>query len=184
MKQKIPKKITPTYLENSALFYLQRFATSVANFRTVMKRKIDKSCAFHEVSPVEYYPLIENLIERYTKVGLLNDEVFTQSKVNSFRRRGDSKKMITQKLLSKGLGFDAIEAGLEKHASELDEDYDGHAEMIAAKAYIKRRRLGAYRSQENEETQQKDLASLARAGYSYDTAKKALDLVKESINPE
>lgn len=184
MKQKIPKKITPTYLENAALFYLQRFATSVANFRTVMHRKIDKSCAFHETNPREFYPVVEDLIERYTKVGLLNDAVFTQSKVNSFRRRGDSAKMITQKLLAKGLDHDIIEAGIDNHAEELDTD----AEMAAARNYIKRRRIGAYRSaknnEQNEALHQKDLASLARAGYSYDTAKKALDLVRETLNSE
>jgi len=50
-----------------------------------------------------------------------------------------------------------------------------HEELEAARAYARKRRLGAYRSPEKRaEYRQKDLASLARQGFSFDIAKQAL----------
>jgi regulatory protein len=49
------------------------------------------------------------------------------------------------------------------------------AELEAARAYVRKRRLGPHRSPEKRaEYRQKDLASVARQGFSFDIAKKAL----------
>ena len=49
------------------------------------------------------------------------------------------------------------------------------AELEAARAYVRIRRLGPYRSADaRDEYRQKDLAALARQGFSFDTAKQAL----------
>ena len=42
-----PRRITPSYLENAALFYLERYATSVAHFRRVLMNKVRRSARFH-----------------------------------------------------------------------------------------------------------------------------------------
>lgn len=179
MKQRKPRKITPSYLENSALFYLQRYATSVENFHQVMKRKIDRSCLFHEEAPAQHYPLINDLIEKFKRAGLLDDNVYAQSKARSLRRKGSSTRMIEQTLRTKGVDDVTIDHAITETDTELgftnkDPDFE------SAKAYIKRRRLGIYRKRKDDRSDQKDLASLARAGYSYYMAKKALDSIKES----
>ena len=56
----------------------------------------------------------------------------------------------------------------------IEEDFEINNELASAIRYIKRRRLGVYRTRKNERSNEKDLASLARAGDSYDIAKKAL----------
>ena len=54
-------------------------------------------------------------------------------------------------------------------------DDTAKTELDAATRYIRRRRLGHYRTKgKAEDFYEKDLAALARAGFSYDVAKKAL----------
>lgn len=168
---KAPRKITPQYLENAALFYLQRFATSAGNFRAVMKRKIDKSCRFHKTEPADFYPLLDKLVERYISAGLLNDEVFAKAKTATLRRQGRSRQAITAKLQMKGLAAKDIDNAF----AETDTSED--AELQAALQMTKRKKIGRYRVKPltDIKDKQKEMAALARAGFSFDTAKRALD---------
>lgn len=169
MNKKQPKKISETYLQNAALYYLQRYATSAENLRRVLHRKIDRSCRFHGLEPRPFYPFVETLLERYKTSGLLNDTQFAEARVSSFRRQGLSKQAILSKLSVKGLSAADIEQALSKADAETED-----AELSAAKAYIKRKRLGVHRTKETENPLAKDLASLARAGFSYAVAVRAL----------
>ena len=167
---KQPKKITSSYLENAALYYLQRFATSTKNFKTVLKRKIDKSCAFHKTNPADFYPLVDKLAERYEATGLLNDPVFARAKTATLRRQGKSQRAIEAKLQHKGLSKNDISAAL----TEIDESVT--AELDAAVAFVKRKKLGIGRKEP-----QKELAAMGRAGFSYEIARKALAFEEEEI---
>jgi regulatory protein len=59
-------------------------------------------------------------------------------------------------------------AGLEEELPD--------AEFAAARAYAKRRRLGAYRARRDEtpERRRKDLMAMARSGFALDLARRAL----------
>lgn len=177
--RKQPRKLSARYLENAALYYLQRYATSTENFRRVMRRKIDRSCAFHQTQPDEFYTVIEDLIKRYISVGLLNDQVFADAKVSSLRRQGRSKRDILAKLQNKGLKPAEIETALAARDAEIEEDdAEGTpAELIAARRLAKRKKLGAYNPHPptDPKARQKELAALARAGFSYDICRLALE---------
>ena len=55
--------------------------------------------------------------------------------------------------------------------SALSKDYKNH-ERVAAIRFAKRRRLGPFQKKElNEETRKKHMATMARAGFSYEIAK-------------
>ncbi len=165
---KQPKKISARYLENAALYYLQRFATSSENFKTVLRRKIDKSCLFHKTDPAEFYPVVDRLAERYIATGLLNDPVFARAKTSTLRRQGKSQKAIEAKLQHKGLSKTDIANAL----TEIDESET--AELDAAIALVKRKKLGIGRKEA-----QKELAVLGRAGFSFEIARKALSYKEE-----
>lgn len=166
-KQKQPRRISSQYLENAALYYLQRYATSAANFRRVMRRKIQRSCTFHKTDPEEFYPLVDALVTRYIAAGLLNDKGFAEARVSSLRRQGRSKSAIVAKLAAKGLGRAEVEAALEGHDGEASEA----AELAAAMKLAKKKKLG---NAEDPKQRQKELAVLARAGFSFDIAQAAL----------
>lgn len=173
-KRRAPRKITQTYLENAGLYYLGRYASSTANFRRVMKRKIDRSARHHEQDAEQFYPLLEEIISRYQSSGLLNDAQYSFAKVRSLRARGTSERMIHAKLSQKGLSSDEIAAAIEQHAKEEDADHKDETERAAAEKYARKRRLGPYRIPPDPDRYDKDMAAMARAGFSFDMVKTIL----------
>ena len=170
-----PKKITETYLHNSGLYYLQRFAASSAQFRKVMMRKVYKSCRHHTDQDEEACAaMVDEVIGKFQQAGLLNDDLYARGSVFSLRRQGKSKRAITAKLSQKGVDEDLIEEKLHAHAQE---SHTEDAEFEAALIHARKKKLGPYRRDEEYDAQ-KELASLARAGFSYDVARRVLDSQK------
>lgn len=170
--RKPPKKITPDYLHNAGLAYLQRFPTSSGNFRSVMMRKVDRSCRHHpEQDRDACAAMVENVIVKFRDMGLLNDEAYLRGMVNSLRRRGVSAMAIKAKLAAKNLPGDTIAAALSDYAEN-----GGADELGAALLMTRKRRIGPFRPSSKEENRDKELATLARAGFSYDIAGKALSM--------
>lgn len=155
-------------LDNAALHYLGRFASSSANLRRVLLRKVARN-AERDEDREKGAQLIEELIARYLRSGLLNDQSFAAQAAASLARRGASRFSIRGKLAQKGVGAELVKETLKA----LDEE--GDPEITAACALARRRRLGPYR-QANLRAQwrQKDLAALARAGFSLDIARRIL----------
>lgn len=171
---KKPKKITQSYLHNAGLYYLQRFPSSAANFRAVMMRKIKRSCMVHPDQDLEQCAqMLENIVQSFTELGLLNDELYTRGIVTSLRRRGKSARAIQGYLRSKGLLADMIEKAMHDHDSETHNNA-GEAELEAALTFARKKRIGPYRGT-READHQKELGRMARAGFSYDTSRRVLD---------
>jgi regulatory protein len=170
-ERKAPKKISKKYLENAALYYLQRYATSAENLRRVLMRKVKKSCAFHQVPVEDFAPLVDELVTRYMSVGLVDDTVFARARVTSLRRQGLSKQAIMARLQAKGLSKTQIESALRL----VDEEHED-PEMAAAIACARRKKLGPWRKKPltDPKDRQKELAALGRAGFSYEIARRAL----------
>jgi regulatory protein len=170
-KKRAPKKITERSLKNVALYYLQRYASSSANLKSVLMRRVYRSSAHHGSSMDEGEALVDGVVIRLQELGLLNDAAFAEAQAISLHRRGNSQRAIKMKLFQKGLGGDDI--GTAIHA--LEEEFED-AEFIAAAALVRRRRLGPYRDDEvRKELYEKDLTALARAGFSYDIAKQVVE---------
>lgn len=175
--KKPPKKITEKYLYNSGLAYLQRFPASVPHFRRVMGRKIDKSCNYHKDQDRESCAtLLDSAIQQFERMGLLNDEAYLSGMINSLRRRGLSKQAILSKLGMKGLPKENILETLRLHDEQAGTD--GNADLAAAVLLTRRKRIGAYRRSEDGD-RNKELAALARAGFGFDIAQKAIGLSQD-----
>ena len=170
-ERKAPKKISKTYLENAALYYLQRYATSAENLKRILLRKVKRSCAFHQTAVEDFAPLVEDLVARYINVGLVDDRTFAQAKVTSLRRQGHSGRSIIARLQVKVLTTAQIEAAMKNIDAEHED-----AEVAAAHAYVRRKKLGPYRKRTITDPKdlQKELASMGRAGFSYEVARRAL----------
>ena len=169
---KPPKKITETYLTNSGKFYLERFPASTEQFRRVMTRKINKSCKAHaDQNPETCFAALDSVIRKFQEIGFLNDMGYAAGLARSLKNRGWPRSRILMRLKEKGIPVEIIEEAVEEAAP--DEDF--HNALI----WIKRKRLGAYAT--TEKNQDKSLAALARAGFDYHTASRALDLSKEEI---
>lgn len=187
-KKKAPRKISKRYLQNAAMAYLSRFASSSENLRRIMMRRITKSCAYHGEDEGQYIPLLDDLIERYIESGLLDDAAYARGVAVSQRRRGASKRMITAKLKQKGLTTEQVETALEQANAELLDEHDDNpeglsAETLSAMKFARRRRIGPYRRDNRQDYRQKDLAALGRAGFSYETARQVIEWAPERPLP-
>ncbi len=166
---KLRKKITASYLENSGAYYLQRFAASSMRFRQVMTRKIDLSCRDHpEQNREDCLALLDTLITKFIDLGYLNDQSFAKGLFYSLSLRGYSRQKILVHMKMKGVP--------EHEISECLGAEDSEHELAMAIRYIKRKKLGAFSMRDVENGHQKALASLARNGFGYDIASKALEL--------
>ncbi len=168
---RVPGKATLKHLENVALWYLRRFAASAESLRRVLLRRVEKSARAHETDRAAGAEMVEDIIARYRKTGLLDDTVFARARAASLHRRGVSRRAIRAKLMAKGVGAQDIDAALAALAREAAEP-----DLAAAATYVRRRRIGPWRAPDLRDThRERDLAALARQGFDYDTARRVIE---------
>ncbi|MDG5495789.1 RecX family transcriptional regulator [Niveispirillum sp. BGYR6] len=176
------RRVTPEYLDRAALHYLERFASSSANLRRLLLRRVMASAQAHDTDPAQGAEWVEALIARYLRSGLLNDGLYAEMKARGLQRRGGSTRAIRQKLRAKGLEDAEVDAAM----GELEGAETGEADLAAAIAYARRRRLGGFRPDRGLDAdaararRDKDIAALARAGFDLETAR----LVINADDPE
>lgn len=160
-------KQTQQRMFNRALFYLQRFAATEKHLATVLQRQLDNKARKGEEIPPEASTWIAPTVEKCVALGLVNDRVFAEGRLNTLRRQGRSTNYIKQHMQQKGVPAEMIAALLVDTADD---------ELEAAIRHVARKRLGRDPSPEGR---QKDLAKLARAGFSFQIAKHALSASAE-----
>ena len=79
-KRRGPRKATPKHLENAALHYLGRFASSAANLKRVLMRKVQRSARFHGTDVDEGRTTVERLVARFARAGLIDDEAYAAAR--------------------------------------------------------------------------------------------------------
>ena len=177
---KTPKKITETYLHNSGLYYLQRYAATVTQFRKIMQRKIDNSCRHHlDQDRESCAPLLDALVEKFVRAGLLNDDGFARASVTSLRRRGLSQRMILVKLQNKGLTETQIKAALATFNDENETDAKS-LELEGAMKLARKKKIGPY-SGGADYDRNKALGAFARAGFSMDVIRQILSMESDEL---
>lgn len=165
---------TEPELEAYAARYLARFDCTEQRLRTVLTRKLEASAAMAQQTLSS--AAVERLIDRFTTLGYLNDKRFSERLVEALRSRGASTRAIRERLRTRGVRVELVDELLKRTADTREDD------LAAAATFAKRRRLGVYRPVEQQkERYQRDLAALARAGFSFEVARRALALrVEES----
>ena len=153
------KKITPQRLKNIALYYLDRFDASSEKLRSVLKRRVQKAAMVGDEVPSDAHKWIDEIVHDMQHLGYVNDERFCENKVRQYLNAGKSNRYIMGKLSEAGIDSKMIQSFLPDN------------ELIQARVFVHKKRLG--------QDYQKDLARIARAGFSYDIAQKAL---KEDSN--
>ena len=151
-------------LENRALYYLQRFSSTRQGLGKVLLRKMRR----HEGAAFDAKAAagaVDALIVKLEQSGYVNDERFAESRTARLVRRGTSRRGIVAKLRGKGVNADLAQASI------VDVD-----DAAAAIAFAKRKRLGAFRvGDASADRKRKDIAAMARAGFSYGISKRALE---------
>ena len=178
MPEKKPavKPVTEKRLMNVALFYLEKYESSSENLRRLLQRRILRAEMKGVSVPAEARDWVEKVVAEVKRLGYVDDGRFALSVAEKYRKAGKSRKYICQKLTLAGIPADVQDDVL----SEFDGTESEDAELQAALLLVRKRKLGVFRPEEDRKAcRKKDLAALARAGFSYQTAVKALGVSEQ-----
>ena len=160
-------------LYEAALNHLARYATTQAGLRRVLMRRIDRWARLQPDAEAAE-PVIQAarlaadaVVTRLVDAGAVSDAAFAESRARGLARGGQSKRAIQMRLVSKGVPPD-----LARSVAESDPD----TELSAALVLARKRRIGPYRLHTDADTaiHMKELALMARSGFSRDIAERAL----------
>lgn len=157
-------------LMRMATHYLSRHSASTARLRDVLARKIAKRSLAGETDPPDaeaLAALVDPVVERLQRIGLLDDAAFARGRAASLAAKGRPAWRIKADL-SHGFGVDAAAVGLSDTLDALDA-------LRQATRWAQRRRLGPFRSSDRAGRRDRDIASLARAGFAVDIARAVID---------
>jgi regulatory protein len=165
------KQITPESLNEAALSYLERYVASSDHLRGVLMRRVRRAAKDQELDTDEARRWVDDIVERFRQVGLLNDEAYARGQARRLLRQGTSLRGIRLRLSAKGVHGGDIDQALETLTDEVVDP-----ELQAATTYARRRRLGPFGPPEGrDERRQKELGAMARAGFSFDMAQRVLE---------
>lgn len=154
-------------LEELALTYVARFATSAGRLAAYCRRKLRERghCGQAEGAPP---PDVAALVARFVARGFVDDAGFARAKSDGLLRRGYGARRVGEALRADGIA-EPLRAELAPGEA---------ARREAATAYARRRRLGPFAREPHGLTDralhQKQLAALLRAGHDSEHARHVL----------
>lgn len=156
-------------MEEMALAYVARFATSAARLQAYLARKLREQ-GWDGDEPGE--GVARALVDRFVERGYVDDAGFARMKAGSLLRRGYGARRIAQ-----ALGQDGIDAAIREEVAPDTADARG-----AALAYARKKGLGPFTRRGREEDgrlgpalREKQVAALLRAGHAMDAARAVVD---------
>lgn len=159
-----PRKIRPldpARLEELALSYVARFATSAAKLEGYLRRKLGErgwegQC---EADPA-------GIVQRFVTLGYVDDEAFARARSGGLLRRGYGPRRVSQALQQAGIGEDVRRQVASGEAEAR------HAALVMAR----KRRLGPFGSEKPDRAKrEKQMAAMLRAGHRLDYAVALID---------
>jgi regulatory protein len=158
---------TEASLHDAALAHLSRYAASRAALIKVLDRRCERWARAAEAT--EALPVLRQavraVVARLVEAGVVNDAAFAAGRVRSLGRSGRSRRAIAAHLAARGVAGDDASLALPD---------DPEAELAAALALARRRRLGPFRDKDAAADPRRELGVLARAGFPQDIAERAL----------
>lgn len=151
-------------LNELALRYVGRFATTRAKLRSYLARKIRERGWEGEREPD-----VAAIAERFAEQGYVNDASYALSKSQALTGRGFGKRRVAEALRAAGID-EEDGAAAQEHADE--------EAVSAALKFARRRRVGPYADSAPRDPRDKEkaLAAMIRAGHRFELAKAILAL--------
>ena len=153
-------------LDELALAYVGRFATTRAKLSTYLKRKIAER-GWAGGRPAE----IDSVVGRLERLGYVDDAAYALAKSRSLTGRGYGERRVRQALRAAGVG--------EEHSLQAREHASAEA-VEAALRFARRRRLGPFGGGvgggDERAVRERALAAMIRAGHDFALSKAILAL--------
>lgn len=168
-----PVPLDAARLNDLALAYVARFATSAGKLGDYLRRKLrERGWADGQDAPD-----IAALVDRFVRAGYVDDKAYARGKAQGLLRRGYGARRIDQ-----ALGAAGIAAPLREEARG-----GGHAARKAAVVMARKRRFGPFasaaadadddapRARIDPALREKQVAAMLRAGHPLEHARKVVD---------
>lgn len=165
-RRRVPRPLDAARLEELALAYVARFATSRAKLESYLARKLRERGWDGEGEPP-----VAALAERFVAAGYIDDAAFARARTGSLLRRGYGQRRVTQALGAAGIGEDVR---AEVRAGE-------GARRRAALTMARKRGFGPFGSVPRDghpmdrQAREKQIAAMLRAGHGLDSARELVD---------
>jgi regulatory protein len=151
-------------LNELALRYVGRFATTRAKLRSYLARKVcERGWNGARV------PDLAGIADRFSEQGYIDDRVYALTKAQSLTGRGYGKRRVAQALRA---------AGIEEDDGTAAHDHAEEEALLAAMRFARRRRIGPFATHASHDPKEREkaIAAMIRAGHSFDLARKILAL--------
>ncbi len=163
--RRVPTPLDSERLEEMALAYVARFATSAARLERYLKRKLRERGWDGAREPD-----LAALVGRYAELGYVDDEAYARARSCSLLRRGYGPRRVRQALGEAGIGEELREAIRPGE----------RAERRAALALARKRGFGPFAAEPPDRARrEKQLAAMLRAGHTLDSAREMVDAASE-----
>nr|AHN97798.1 hypothetical protein [uncultured bacterium lac82] len=162
-ERKPPRPLDPARLEELAVGYVGRFATTRAKLAQYLLRKLREK-GWEGPRP----PDIDPLVEKLARLGYVDDAAYALSKARSLGQRGYGERRVDMALR---------QAGVEESDGAPAKALASAGAAAAAIRYAQRRRLGPFAPQAVDRKQRdRALSAMIRAGHDFDLARRLIDL--------
>ncbi|CAD7034529.1 regulatory protein RecX [Pseudorhizobium halotolerans] len=163
----VPTARMLAWARNSALYRLSRRMMTEQELGSAVRRKAKQK--FEGITELQLQALAARAIDCGRQVGGLDDQAYSASRVRAGVRGGKSRRQIADTLRRKGVSNDTVTEVL------LDAD-----DLRAATAYARKRGFGPFRTAPADEKRlARELASLARRGFSLDIVRRITSMERE-----
>lgn len=158
------KRLTATRLDELALAYVARFATSKAKLARYLTRKVRES---EWIDESDAMAACEAAVQKMARLGFLDDRQYAAMRGGAMTRRGLGVRRVKAQLYVDGI---ASEDSGEAVAAAED------AAVAAAVGFARRRRFGPFATRAFDDPAQRErqVAAFARAGHSLALARRIL----------
>ena len=167
--RKTPRPLDEARLEELALAYVGRFATTRAKLASYLARKLrERGWAAPRA------PATEALVEKLAGLGYVDDAAYALAKARSLGARGYGRRRVRQALRQAGVG--------EEDGRAADDNARAEA-VTAALLFARRKRIGPVALEKPDpEDRERALAAMVRAGHDFALARRVLALPPGSID--
>lgn len=162
-RRRNPTPLDAAKLEELALGYVGRFATTRCKLAIYLNRKLrERGWAGDDEPPVE------ELTERLVRLGYVDDRAYAMAKARSLAGRGYGQRRVRQALAQAGIGEEDANEAREFSAAEAVE---------AALRFARRRSIGPFAAAELDPQQrERALTAMVRAGHDFAISKAIIAL--------
>ena len=168
--RRAPRPLDAARLDELALTYVARFATTATKLERYLKRKL-RERGWEGEGDAGREPDLAALVGRYVELGYVDDASWARARSGSLLQRGYGPRRVREALGEAGIAEairDEVRAG-------------PGTERRAALALARKRGFGPFGSEiPDRERRHKQIAAMLRAGHPLDSAREMVDAASEA----